>query len=98
MAKYLDKTPDEWELLTEKWHEDETITCSLQEYLGLNDIEYRKFVFGIDDKDVSDTDVIEKSSEIIRDVVTELVIKPKIEELAKYLADVIDDVRLGRGF
>lgn len=26
MAKYLDKTPDEWELLTEKWHEDETIT------------------------------------------------------------------------
>lgn len=26
-------------------------------------------------------------------VVTELVIKPKIEELAKYLADVIDDVR-----
>lgn len=60
----------------------------MQEYLGLNDIEYRKFVFGIDDKDVSDTDVIEKSSEIIRDVVTELVIKPKIEELAKYLADV----------
>lgn len=93
MAKYLDKTPDEWELLTEKWHEDETITCQLQEYLGLNDIEYRKFVFGIDDKDISDTDVIEKSSEIIRDVVTELVIKPKIEELAKYLADVIDDVR-----
>ena len=26
-------------------------------------------------------------------VVTELVIKPKIEELAKYLADVTDDVR-----
>lgn len=85
MIKYLDKTPDEWELLTEKWHEDKTITCSLKEYLGLNDIEYRKFVFGIDDKDISDTDVMEKSSEIIRDVVTELVIKPKIEEFCEII-------------
>lgn len=85
MIKYLDKTPDEWELLTEKWHEDKTITCLLQEYLGLNDIEYRKFVFGIDDKDISDTDVMEKSSEIIRDVVTELVIKPKIEEFCEII-------------
>ena len=42
-----------------------------------------EFVFGIDDKDISDTDVMEKSSEIIRDVVTELVIKPKIEEFCK---------------
>ena len=58
MAKYLVKRADEWDLLTENWLEDETITCSLQEYLGLNDIEYRKFVFGIDDKDVSDTDFI----------------------------------------
>lgn len=85
MIKYLDKTPDEWDDLVDKWHEDKTITCSLQEYLGLNDIEYRKFVFGIDDKDISDTDVMEKSSEIIRDVVTELVIKPKIQEFCEII-------------
>lgn len=85
MIKYLDKTPDEWNDLVDKWHEDKTITCSLQEYLGLNDIEYRKFVFGIDDKDISDTDVMEKSSEIIRDVVTELVIKPKIKEFCEII-------------
>ena len=40
MAKYLDKTLSEWEDLTERWHTDTTIKCTLQEYLELDDIEY----------------------------------------------------------
>lgn len=85
MAKYLDKTKSEWEDLTEKWHSDVTITCSLQEYLELNDIEYLKLVHAIEDKNISDADVLKKSSEIAKDVVTELVIKPNIKKAIRHI-------------
>lgn len=85
MAKYLDKTKSEWEDLTEKWHSDKTITCSLQEYLGLNDIEYLKLAHAIDDKNISDAEVLKKSSEIAKDAVTELVIKPNIEKAIRHI-------------
>lgn len=78
MAKYLDKTKQEWEDLTEKWHTDPTISCSLQEYLGLDDIEFLKFAHGIDAENISDEEVVKRSSEICKEVVTELVIKPKL--------------------
>lgn len=85
MAKYLDKTEEEWEDLVKKWHTDSTIDCTLQEYLELDDIEYIKFAHGIDDKDISDEDVLKKSTEIVKDVVTELAIKPAIEKVVKYI-------------
>lgn len=83
MAKYLDKTLSEWEDLTERWHTDTTIKCTLQEYLELDDIEYLKFAHGIDDKKISDEEVLKKSAEITKEVVTELAIKPALEKVAR---------------
>lgn len=85
MAKYLDKTKSEWEELTERWHSDSSIKCSLQEYLDLNDIEYLKFVHGIDEQNITDEDIIQKSSEIARNVVTELVIKPAFDKAVQFI-------------
>lgn len=85
MAKYLDKTKSEWEELTELWHSDSSIKCSLQEYLDLNDIEYLKFVHGIDEQNITDEDIIQKSSEIARNVVTELVIKPAFDKAVQFI-------------
>lgn len=80
MAKYLDKSKEKWEELVDQWHSDPSLTCSLQEYLELDDIEYLKFAHGIDDPDISDTEVLEKSAGITRDAVTELVIKPALKK------------------
>lgn len=44
MAKYLDKSREKWEDLVDQWHNDSSVTCSLQEYLELDDIEYLKFL------------------------------------------------------
>lgn len=85
MAKYLDKTKSEWDELTERWHSDSSIKCSLQEYLNLNDIEYLKFVHGIDEQNITDEDIIQKSSEIVRNVVTELVIKPAFDKAVQFI-------------
>lgn len=78
MAKYLDKTSEEWDDLVDKWHSDNKISCSLQDYLELDDIEFLKLAHGINEKDISDEEVLKKSSEIAKDVVTELVIKPTV--------------------
>lgn len=85
MAKYLDKSREEWEELTEQWHSDPSITCSLQEYLELDDIEYLKFAHGIVETNVSDAEVLEKSAEITRDAVIELVIKPALDKVKQTL-------------
>ena len=81
MAKYLDKSREKWEDLVDQWHNDSSVTCSLQEYLELDDIEYLKFAHGIDEPDISDTEVLEKSAEITRDAVIELVIKPALDKV-----------------
>ena len=83
MAKYLDKTQDEWDDLVEKWNTDTSIMCSLQEYLELDDVEYLKFAHGLDDKNISDKEVYEKSVEIAKNAVTELVIKPSLNNAIK---------------
>ena len=85
MAKYLDKSKEKWDELVDQWHSDSSLTCSLQEYLELDDIEYLKFAHGIDDPDISDTEVLEKSAGITRDVVTELVIKPALKKAIQVL-------------
>lgn len=79
MAKYLDKTISEWEALTERWHTDTTIKCTLQEYLELDDIEYLKFIHGIENENISDEEVLKKSADIAN-VVTELANKPALEK------------------
>ena len=66
-------------------HNDSSVTCSLQEYLELDDIEYLKFAHGIDEPDISDTEVLEKSAEITRDAVIELVIKPALDKVKQTL-------------
>ncbi len=81
MAKYLDKTESEWDELVEKWHTDTAVECTLQEYLELDDIEYLKYAHGINDKNISDEEVLKKSAETAKDVVTELVIKPTLEKV-----------------
>ena len=85
MAIYLDKSKEKWDELVDQWHSDSSLTCSLQEYLELDDIEYLKFAHGIDDPDISDTEVLEKSAGITRDVVTELVIKPALKKAIQVL-------------
>lgn len=85
MAKYLDKPIEKWEELVEQWHSDPSITCSLQEYLELDDIEYLKFAHGINEPNISDTEVLEKSAEIARNAVTELVIKPALNKVKQTL-------------
>lgn len=77
MAKYLDKSREKWEDLVDQWHNDSSVTCSLQEYL--------KFAHGIDEPDISDTEVLEKSAEITRDAVIELVIKPALDKVKQTL-------------
>lgn len=85
MAKYTDKTRDEWDKLVEKWHEDAAISCSLQDYLELDDIEYQKMCLDIEDPEVTDEEIIEKSKQIAQDVVTELVIKPKLDNAIRII-------------
>ena len=85
MAKYLDKSREKWEDLVDQWHNDSSVTWSLQEYLELDDIEYLKFAHGIDEPDISDTEVLEKSAEITQDAVIELVIKPALDKVKQTL-------------
>ena len=80
MAKYSDKTESEWNELIEQWHNSPSINCSLQEYLALNDIEYLKLMHGIDEQEITDTQVSEKASKNVKEVVTELIIKPSFEK------------------
>lgn len=61
MAKYSDKTHDEWDDLCEKWHSDESLTMSLQEFLELDDTEYTRFVHGIDTPDLTPEEVQEEA-------------------------------------
>lgn len=84
MAKYLDKTQEEWDDLVELWHSDASIDCSLQEFLELDDVEYLKFAHGMD-AEVSDSDVYKISNKICADVVMELAIKPKVTALNTFV-------------
>lgn len=68
MAKYMDKTQEEWDKLVEKWHVDTSITCSLQEFLELNDIEYLKMCMDISEPDITDEDVIKRFKELAKEV------------------------------
>lgn len=68
-----------------KWHNDLTITCSLQQYLELDDIEYLKFAHGMNEKDLTDEEVLEKSSEIVKTAFIELVLKPNLKKVSDFI-------------
>ena len=40
MAKFLDKTMDEWDDIVDKWNEDKDTKLTLPEYMDLNEIEF----------------------------------------------------------
>lgn len=49
----------------------------------MDDVEYLKFAHGLDDENISDKEVYEKSAEIAKNAVTELVIKPSLNNAIK---------------
>lgn len=72
MAKFLDKTTDEWDDIVEKWHNDESIEVSLPEYMGLDEVEYLKYVHNITDPNISDEEVLEEAGRRTREAVVGL--------------------------
>lgn len=72
MAKYTDKTIEEWEDIVEEWHNSPQIEQSLPEYMDLNEIEYLKFVHNITDDTLSDEEVREKATQCTREAVVGL--------------------------
>lgn len=91
MAKYIDKTQEEWDALIDKWHTTDDIKCSLQEYLELDDIEYLRLIHNITDPTVSDEDVLKISRNTVKEVVAELAIKPKLKELEQAIKSALVD-------
>lgn len=81
--KYTDKTDEEWDEIVEKWHTDTSITKTLPEYMGLDDEQYLRFVHNIRNDTLNNEDVKSISADIVKEVVTELVIKPKVETISK---------------
>ena len=61
MAKYSDKTQDEWDELVEQWHTDESLTMSLPDFLELDETEYMKLAHGIDTPDLTPEEVKEEA-------------------------------------
>ena len=75
MAKYLDKTPDEWEDLIEQWHNDNSLTMSLPEFLELDETEYMRLVHGIDDANLTPEEIIEEAGRRTRQAVVGLTLQ-----------------------
>lgn len=86
MAKYIDKTQEEWDSLIDKWHTDD-IKCTLQEYLELDDIEYLRLIHNVTDPNVSKEDILKT----YKKAVTVHVIKPELKELEQAIKSVLVD-------
>lgn len=69
MNKFTDKTMDEWDDLIELWHNSTNIEETLQEFLGLDDMEYLKMMHQITDDTLTYEEVIDISRSICLDVV-----------------------------
>lgn len=72
MAKFLDKTMDEWDDIAEQWHNDDTIEVPLSEYMGLNEVEYMRYVHNITEPNLSDEEVFEEAARRTREAVVGL--------------------------
>lgn len=72
MAKFLNKTMEEWDDIAEQWHNDESIEVSLAEYMGLDEVEYMKYLHNITAPNISDEEVFEKAGRRTREAVVGL--------------------------
>lgn len=64
--KFKDKTTKEWDDIVDAWHNDTETKLSLQEYMGLNDIEFFRYVHNISDENLSDGEVMEEGAKRAR--------------------------------
>lgn len=74
MAKFLDKTIDEWDDIVEQLHNDESTDMPLADYMGLNEVEYAKYVHNITDANLSNEEVFEEAGRRTRAAVVGLTI------------------------
>lgn len=88
MAKFLDKTMDEWDDIAEEWHNDESITLSLKDYMGLNEIEYLRYVHSITDPDLTDEQVIEEAGRRTREAVVGLTAMEVLENIDSIFEEI----------
>lgn len=75
MAKYLDRTQEEWDDLVEKWHTDESLTMSLPEFLELDETEYLRLVHSIDTPDLTPSEIVEEAGKRTRTAVVGLTLQ-----------------------
>jgi len=75
MAKFLDKTMDEWDDIAEQWHNNESIEISLPEYMRLNEVEYMRYVHNITEPNLSDEEIFEEAGRRTREAVVGLTLK-----------------------
>ena len=65
---------DEWDEMVVQWHNDESIDVPLAKYMGLNEVEYLKYVHNITDPNVSEEEVFEIAGQQTREAVVGLTI------------------------
>lgn len=87
MAKFLDKTIDEWDEIVEQWHNDESIEMPLIEYMGLDEVEYLKYVHNITDPNVSEEEVFEITGKQAREAVVGLTIMEMLDGIKEEFED-----------
>lgn len=88
MAKFLDKTMDEWDDMAEEWHNDPTIELSLREYMELNEIEYLRYVHNITNPNLTDEQVIEEAGRRTREAVVGLTAMEVLENIDAILEEI----------
>lgn len=79
MAKFLDKTMDEWDDIVDKWNEDKDTKLTLPEYMDLNEIEFLRYVHNITDSNLTDAEVKAEASKESREAVVGLTLMEMFE-------------------
>ena len=69
--KYTDKTDDEWDDLVEQWHTSDT-KISLENFLQLDNFEYRKMVFGIRDDSITEEELSKYQKDLVTFIVNDI--------------------------
>lgn len=74
MAKFADKTMDEWDDIVEQWHKDTKTELSLREYMGLNEVEFLRYAQNIPDPSLDDESVRAEAARLGRQAMVGLTI------------------------
>ena len=72
MAKFSDKTIEEWDNMVEQWHNDESIESSLAVYMWLDEVEFMRYIHNITEQYVTDEEVVEEAGRRTREAVVGL--------------------------